>query len=94
MTLTFFLHIIKALAKVKKLVGKKDVDIILGGDLNIDYSTDSKARKRLGLVETAFSLQQYINSSTRPLYSDAVLDLILTNINVVADIGLLDINGP
>ena len=65
--------------------GKKNVDYILGGDMNIDYSKSSKAKERCELIEAAFGMTQYIQVPTRPLYYSAVIDLIFTNMNDVAD---------
>ena len=72
--------------------GKKDVDIILGGDINVDYSVKSVHSDRLKTLETANGLKQYIREPTRPLYTDKVIDLIFSNMKDVRETGVIHVN--
>ena len=67
-------------------------DIFIGGDFNIDYSIAGGSRKMIKDFEKTFGLKQLIHSSTRPLYSTAIIDLILTNTKEIGAFGILDFN--
>ena len=57
-------------------------DIIIGGDFNIDFGKSSNDKtKLLKNFMKINTLLQIIETPTRPLYNDAIIDLILTNTN-------------
>ena len=68
-------------------------DIIIGGDFNIDYGKSSNDKtKLLKNFMKGNTLIQIIETPTRPLYNDAIIDLILTNTNKAQNSGVLDWN--
>ena len=67
-------------------------DIFAGGDFNIDYSVAGGSRKLIKDLEKTFGLKQLIHLPTRPLYSTAIIDLILTNTKEIGASGILDFN--
>ena len=58
-----------AVALGKLAEGSKDVDIIFGGDINVDYSVKSNSKDRLKMLETANGLKQYIDVSLQGHYT-------------------------
>ena len=65
-------------------------DIIIGGDFNIDCGKSSNHKTKLlkkNLKKN--TLLQIIETPTRPLYNDAIIDLILTNTNKAQNSGVL-----
>ena len=68
-------------------------DIIIGGDFNIDYGKSSNDKtKLLKIFMKTNTLLQIIETTTRPLYNDAIIDLILTNTNKAQNSGVLDLS--
>ena len=68
-------------------------DIIIGGDFNIDFGKSSNDKtKLLKNFMKINTLLQIIETPTRPLYNDAIIDLILTNTNKAQNSGVLDWN--
>ena len=69
------------LDNILKLLSDPDkLDIVVGGDFNIDYSKSCKENtKKLKHLTTKHSLAQNIWNPTGPLGSEAVIDLIFTN---------------
>ena len=68
-------------------------DIIIGGDFNIDFSrTRKEDTKKLKHFSTKNNLTQHIRDPTRPIDSDAVIDLIFTNCRYVKHTGVLPWN--
>ena len=68
-------------------------DIIIGGDFNIDFGKSANDKtKLLKNFMKINTLVQIIETPTRPLYNDAIIDLILTNTNKAQNSGVLDWN--
>ena len=67
-------------------------DIFIGGDFNIDIvHSNSQQVKKLNKFLKLNQLSQLVNSVTRP-DSNAILDLILTNCEIIKECAVLDIN--
>ena len=68
-------------------------DIVIGGDFNINFAKANKEdTKKLKRFMKKNSLRQIVEDPTRPLYNDAIIDLILTNTNKAQTSGILDWN--
>ena len=68
-------------------------DIVIGGDFNINFAKANKEdTKKLKKFMKKNSLRQIVEVPTRPLYNDAIIDLILTNTNKAQASGILDWN--
>ena len=68
-------------------------DIVIGGDFNINFAKANKEdTKMLKKFMKKNSLRQIVEDPTRPLYNDAMIDLILTNTNKAQASGTLDWN--
>ena len=68
-------------------------DVFIGGDFNIDYVRSRQENtKKLKHFATQHQLTQYIKESTRPLQSDAVIDLIFSNCTNIQYSGTLPWN--
>ena len=82
------------LNNITKLISHLDTsDIIIGGDLNIDFSRPRKEdTKKLKHFSTKNNLTQHIKDPTRPMDSDAIIDLIFTNCRHVKYTGVLPWN--
>ena len=68
-------------------------DIISGVDFNIDYRKSSSDKSKL--LKTFMkknTLLQIIDAPTRPLYNEAIIDLILTNTSKAQNSGTIDWN--
>lgn len=82
---------VEKLREVVQSVNKFD-DIIIMGDLNIDYAT-KKSAKELIALEREFGLKQQINTPTRVTQqTKTVIDHIYTNSSKVRGSGVLMIN--
>ena len=67
-------------------------DIFIGGDFNVDLQrTNAGDTKKLNKLLKLNQLHQKINELTRP-DSNAILDLIITNCEIVKECGVLNIN--
>ena len=67
-------------------------DVFIGGDFNIDLRRpNSNLSKKLNKFLKLNQLKQLVNEITRP-DSKALLDLIITNCDIVSGCGTLDIN--
>ena len=65
----------------------------MGGDFNIDYSkTKRENTKKLKHLSSKHSLVQYIQNPTRPMNSDSIIDLILSNCKYIDNSGILTWN--
>ena len=68
-------------------------DIVIGGDFNLNFAKANKEdTKKLKKFMKKNSLRQIVEDPTRPLYNDAIIDLILTNTNKAQASGTLDWN--
>ena len=68
-------------------------DLFVGGDFNINYHKPRQDNtKKLKSFATQHQLTQLINVSTRPLSSDAIIDLIFSNCQHIESSGSLDWN--
>ena len=74
------------------LTPARKFDVFIGGDFNIDYARSSPNKKYLKELESRFGLTQMIHDKTRPLYSNTIVDLILTNNPTDTISGTLDLN--
>ena len=72
---------VEKLQQICDLLPKRHLcDIVLGGDFNINFARANKdSTKNLKNFMKKNSLWQIVDTPTRPLYNDAVSDLILTN---------------
>ena len=67
-------------------------DIFIGGDFNVDMKrTNSQDTKKLNKFLKLSQLKQKIDKITRP-DSNAILDLILTNCEIVKEYGTMNVN--
>ena len=73
-------------------VTNKNYDVFIGGDYNIDYSTNNPNKKTLKEFERRYGLVQLIHDSTRPLYGKSTIDLIFTNNEALCSSGTCNIN--
>ena len=76
----------------KSLPDRKNSDIVIGGDFNINFAKNSNYKSMLNRIMKRFSLSQFINEPTRPLYGDNIVDLIFSNSRKKESTGLLDWN--
>ena len=85
---------IEHLNNLTKLIPNLDTsDIIIGGDFNIDFSRPRKEdTKKLKHFSTKNNLTQHINDPTRPIDSNAIIDLIFSNCRHVKYTGVLPWN--
>ena len=68
-------------------------DLFVGGDFNIHYHKPRQENtKKLKFFATQHQLVQLIKDSTRPLSSDAIIDLIFSNCQHIDSSGSLDWN--
>ena len=68
-------------------------DVITGGDFNINYQKNRQDdTKKLKQLASKYHLTQYIKDSTRPLMSDTIIDLILSNCSNIQYAGTLPWN--
>ena len=68
-------------------------NIKIGGDFNIDYRKSSSDKTKLSKTfMKKNTLLQIIDAPTRPLYNEAIIDLILTNTNKAQNSGIIDWN--
>ena len=88
-TSNFNEHIVKLMDNIAP---SRKYDVYIGGDFNIEYSKPSPHRKYLKDFENRFSLTQLIYNKTRPLHSNAIVDLIFKNNPSDSTSGTFDIN--
>ena len=83
---------IEKMQQICDLLPKRHLcDIVIGGDFNIDFAKANKdSTKKLKNFVKKNTLRQIIENPTRPLYNDAVIDLILTNTDKAQMSGTLD----
>ena len=83
---------INSLKQILEEYRNQRCDIFIGGDLNIDMKhINSHDTKKLGKFLKLNQLKQKIDKVTRP-DSNAILDLIITNCDIVKECNTLDIN--
>ena len=85
---------ISTLNNLLKLLPRVDKsDVFVGGDFNIDYKkTRQENTKKLKHFALENNLMQLITESTRPLQSDAIIDLIFSNCQNIQYSGTLPWN--
>ena len=76
----------------KSLPDRENSNIIIGGDININFAKNSNHKSMLNRIMKRFSFSQLINEPTRPLYGDNIVDLIFSNSSKIESTGLLDWN--
>ena len=83
---------INSLKLILEVYRNQKCDIFIGGDLNIDMKhMNSQDSKKLNKFLKLSQLKQKIDKVTRP-DSNAILDLIITNCDIVKECSTLDIN--
>ena len=83
---------INSLKQILEVYRNQKCDIFIGGDLNDDMKhMNSQDSKKLNTFLKLSQLKQKIDKVTRP-DSNAMLDLIITNCDIVKECSTLDIN--
>ena len=78
---------------IKFLPGIDRSDLFVGGDFNINYHKHRQDHtKKLKHFATQHQLTQHIKESTRPLYNEAIIDLIFSNCSHIQYAGTLSWN--
>ena len=78
---------------VKFIPNLHTLDLVIGGDFNIDFSRSRKENtKKLKQFSTKHNLTQHIQDPTQPIDSEATIDLIFSKCNHVKYAGVLPWN--
>ena len=87
-------HAIEYLNNLVKFIPNLDtLDLVIGGDFNIDFSRSRKENTiKLKHFSTKHNLTQHIKDPTRPIDSEATIDLIFSKCNHVKYAGVLPWN--